>query len=160
MWQEFVHFLPNVAGASGTFDANGYYTRVLAGAGTQSVTGTALSKLPIIGQLVGEAPGGNLLTGVSPTWVGDLPPTAFRPAASCASQPLPNLAPLSAAPDLRAGGTPRAPRTTPAQARAMAAGPRRDHAAAGVAARWRDAVKGRFGCRCAVTGARWRSCWC
>ncbi len=121
VWQEFVHFLPSVAGASGSFDANGYYTRVLAGAGTQSVTGTALSKLPIIGQLVGEAPGGNVLTGVSPTWVGDLPPSAFNPAANCAVQPLPNLAALSAAPDLRAVDTPRAPRTTLAQAKAMEA---------------------------------------
>ena len=39
VWQDFVHFLPNIAGASGNFDANGPYTRVLAGAGTNTLTG-------------------------------------------------------------------------------------------------------------------------
>ena len=42
VWQDFVHFLPNVAGATGSFDANGPYTRVLAGAGTNSLTGGLL----------------------------------------------------------------------------------------------------------------------
>ncbi len=39
VWQEFVHFLPGVAGASGSFDADGPYTRVLLGAGTQHPVG-------------------------------------------------------------------------------------------------------------------------
>src|SRR5262249_39341250 len=34
VWKDFIHFLPNVAGASASFDANGPYTRALAGIGT------------------------------------------------------------------------------------------------------------------------------
>ena len=37
-----MHFLPNVAGATGNFDANGPYTRVLAGAGTNTLSGGLL----------------------------------------------------------------------------------------------------------------------
>ncbi len=108
VWQDFVHFLPSFAGASGNFDANGHYTRVLLGAGTNSVAGTMLSNLPGIGQLVGEAPGGNKLTGVSPGWVGDLSSADFHPEAPCAQQKLPSLAPLRAALDLVSRHTPAA----------------------------------------------------
>ncbi len=105
VWQDFVHFLPNIAGASGNFDANGPYTRVLAGAGTNSVTGGILGSIPLLGQIVGASPpGGSSLLGARPTWAGDLKPTDFRPDASCATQKLPSLASPAAAPDLRPAG--------------------------------------------------------
>src|SRR5205085_6276957 len=55
VWQDFLHFLPGVAGASGTFDGNGHWTRTLLGAGTNSITGGILGKIPVLGQLVGAA---------------------------------------------------------------------------------------------------------
>ena len=42
VWQDFAHFLPGVAGATASFDGNGPYTRVLANAGTDSITGGIL----------------------------------------------------------------------------------------------------------------------
>jgi hypothetical protein len=107
VWQDFAHFLPTVAGASGSFDWNGPYTRVLAAAGSDSLTGGTLGTLPVLGQLVGTAPpGGNSLLGARPAWVGDLPASAFRPDIPCTSQPVPSLASPTAAADLR---TRRAP---------------------------------------------------
>ncbi|MGE5617546.1 MAG: MlaD family protein [Candidatus Woesearchaeota archaeon] len=96
VWQEFVHFLPGVAGASGSFDANGPYTRVLLGAGSNSLSGSVAGQ-----QLVSTpVPGGSSLQGSRPQWVGDLTPADFRPDARCAAQPLPNLASGTGAPDL------------------------------------------------------------
>jgi virulence factor Mce-like protein len=103
VWQDFVHFLPNIAGASGNFDANGPYTRVLAGAGTNSLTGGALGSLPLLGQIVGASPpGGSSLLGARPSWKGDLTPADFRPDVPCASQKVPSLSSPAAASDLRA----------------------------------------------------------
>ena len=100
VWQDFAHFLPGVGGASGSFDANGPYTRVLAGAGTNSLTGGALGSSPILGQLVGSAPpGGTSLLGARPAWVGDLTPQDFRPDIACATQKVPSLASPAAAGD-------------------------------------------------------------
>jgi virulence factor Mce-like protein len=100
VWQDFVHFLPGVAGASGDFDANGPYTRVLVGAGASSLS--ALATLPGIGQLFGSAPpGGGTLGGTSPTWVGTLTPSVFRPDVPCSSDPVPSLAAPAAAADFR-----------------------------------------------------------
>ncbi len=105
VWQDFVHFLPNVAGASGSFDANGPYTRTLAGAGSSSLT---LPNLPLLGQLVGSAPpGGASLLGARPSWFGDLTSADFHPEASCSSQPVPSLAAPAAAPDLRSVSSPK-----------------------------------------------------
>ncbi len=106
VWQDFVHFLPGVAGATGSFDGNGYYTRALAGAGSNSVTGGLLPSLPLIGQLVGSAPpGGGSLLGARPSWVGDLTPSDFRPDVPCATQTLPSLAaPAVTAARDRSGG--------------------------------------------------------
>jgi phospholipid/cholesterol/gamma-HCH transport system substrate-binding protein len=110
VWQDFAHFLPGVAGASGSFDANGPYTRVLAAAGTNSLTGGALGSIPILGQLVGTAPpGGTSLLGARPAWVGDLSSQAFRPDVPCSTQKVPSLASPAAAADLRARRTPAAP---------------------------------------------------
>ena len=108
MWQDFVHFLPNIAAASGNFDANGPYTRVLAGVGSNSLSsGSGVSSLlSTVGGLLGTigstpAAGGGSITGASPQWVGTLTGDAFHPEAPCATQALPSFASTSAAPDLR-----------------------------------------------------------
>jgi virulence factor Mce-like protein len=126
VWQDFVHFLPNVAGASASFDGNGPYTRVLASAGTNTLSlgslGSQLGSLPVIGQLLGSAPpGGSSLSGVSPAWIGDLKPSAFRPDQPCTKQKLPSLAGATAAADLRATHSPASkPMTLPQLRRAIA----------------------------------------
>jgi hypothetical protein len=100
VWQDFVHFLPGVAGATANFDANGPYTRVLVGTGTS--TPESLATLPGIGQLFGSAPpGGGTLGGTSPSWVGTLTPSVFRPDVPCASDAVPSLAAPAAASDFR-----------------------------------------------------------
>ncbi len=120
VWQDFVHFLPGVAGATGSFDANGHYTRVLAAAGTNTLQAGTLGSLPIIGQLVGTAPpGGASVLGARPSWVGDLTPSDFRPDAPCASQPLPSLSAPTAAADLRATRSAAPSPATVAKARAV-----------------------------------------
>ncbi|HTX31137.1 MAG TPA: MlaD family protein [Solirubrobacteraceae bacterium] len=96
VWQEFVHFLPGVAGATGSFDADGPYTRVLLGAGTNSLSGSFAGQ-----QLVSTPPpGGSSLQGARPQWAGDLTAADFRPDAACATQPLPSLASGTSAPDV------------------------------------------------------------
>jgi virulence factor Mce-like protein len=101
VWQDFVHFLPGLAGASGSFDANGPFVRALAGAGTNTLTGGLLPNIPLIGQIVGAAPPGNSsLLGARPSWVGDLAASDFRPDARCATQRVPNLASPTAPVDL------------------------------------------------------------
>ena len=101
VWQDFVHFLPNLAGASGGFDANGPYVRVVAGGGSNSVSSPLLGSIPVLGQLIGSSPsGGSALQGASPQWVGDLTAADFRPDLPCSSQPLVNLSSPTAAADL------------------------------------------------------------
>jgi phospholipid/cholesterol/gamma-HCH transport system substrate-binding protein len=105
VWQDFVHFLPNVAGATGSFDGDGHYTRTLLGVGTDSLTGGALdgitSTLNTITNGLDAAtgstavPGGGTVTGAAPQWVGTLTPADFRPDVSCTSQPLPKLTPTA-----------------------------------------------------------------
>jgi phospholipid/cholesterol/gamma-HCH transport system substrate-binding protein len=101
VWEDFVHFLPSLASASGDFDGNGPYIRVLLGAGSNTVQLGTLGSLPGIGTLVGTSPGGQSIEGSAPAWIGDLPPSVFRPDVSCASQPLPALTQTVAATDLR-----------------------------------------------------------
>lgn len=106
VWQDFLHFLPGIAGASGNFDANGPYTRTLLGAGTNSLTGGSLGTLPIVGQLVGAAPAGSgSLLGARPAWIGDLTPADFRPDAPCAAQKVPSLNSPVAPPDFHPTGS-------------------------------------------------------
>jgi hypothetical protein len=107
VWQDFVHFLPHIASASSNFDANGYWIRLLVGAGTNTLS---LGSLPIVGNLVGSAsPGGSGIQGSSPVWVGDLTANAFHPEVDCNTQALPNFASAGAASDMHAtGGTPAA----------------------------------------------------
>jgi virulence factor Mce-like protein len=96
VWQDFIHFLPGIAGATGSFDADGPYTRVLVGAGTNSLsTSVAGQQL-----LATPPPGGSSLQGSRPQWAGDLTPADFRPDAPCAAQALPSLASGTGAPDL------------------------------------------------------------
>ena len=93
--EDFLHFLPGVAGASGSFDGNGPYTRLLIGGGTDTLTGHFPG-----GALVGTTPpGGGSVQGARPHWVGDLQPKDFRPDASCASQKVPSLSSPTAGPD-------------------------------------------------------------
>jgi virulence factor Mce-like protein len=102
VWQDFMHFLPGVAGATGSFDANGPYTRVVAGAGTNSVTTGPLPNLPLLGPIVGTPPPGNSqLLGARPSWIGDQTAADFHPEAPCATQRVPSLAAPAASPDLR-----------------------------------------------------------
>src|SRR5207302_1134426 len=94
--QDFMHFLPGVAGASGSFDANGPYTRFLAGAGPDTLTGSFGG-----GVVSTTPPGGGSIQGVRPQWIGDLQPRDFRPDARCTAQKLPSLAASTAVSDLR-----------------------------------------------------------
>jgi hypothetical protein len=104
VWQDFVHFVGGLAGASQNFDANGNWVRLLAGAGTNTVS---LGTLPVVGQLLATgAPGGSPIQGARPAWVGDLTPDVYQPGVPCASQPLPNLASPTAAPDTFAAHSP------------------------------------------------------
>jgi phospholipid/cholesterol/gamma-HCH transport system substrate-binding protein len=104
IWQDFVHFLPGLSGASGSFDANGPYTRVLAAAGTNSLDGPTLPGG--LGKIVGGAPPGNsTVTGARPAWIGDLTAPDFRPDARCAAQRVPSLAARTAPSDLHAAGS-------------------------------------------------------
>jgi phospholipid/cholesterol/gamma-HCH transport system substrate-binding protein len=95
VWQDFVHFLPSVAGATGSFDGNGHYTRVLVGVGTNSLTGgladTLTSTLGTVTKLVGLSPGGQPVTGAAPKWIGTLTPSDFRPDVACSTQKVPAL---------------------------------------------------------------------
>ncbi len=98
--QDFLHFLPSLAGASGSFDGDGPYTRFLAGAGPNTLSGSALGQ-----KLVGTAPPGTkTLVGARPHWVGDLTARDFRPDVPCTSQPVPSLAARSVPPDFKSTG--------------------------------------------------------
>ena len=110
VWKDFVHFLPSVAGATGSFDGDGHYTRVLLGAGENSLAGGLLSTvtgaLASATKLVGITPGGKPIEGVSPHWIGTLTPSAFRPDVGCATQAVPALTAAPTASDLRSVSTP------------------------------------------------------
>jgi hypothetical protein len=122
VWQDFVHFLPGVAGATGDFDANGHYTRALAGAGSNSITGGFLGTLPGVSELIGSAPpGGGSLLGARPSWIGDLTANQFHPEAKCSAQPLPSLAAPTAAADLHASSARPANPLTAAQIKTLVA---------------------------------------
>jgi phospholipid/cholesterol/gamma-HCH transport system substrate-binding protein len=100
VWQDFAHFLPGVAGASGNFDANGPYTRVLVAAGPSFLSGGALGTSSALGTLVSTLPpGGTSLLGARPVWAGDLTSADFRPDVPCATQPVPSLASTTGAVD-------------------------------------------------------------
>ncbi len=95
--QDFLHFLPGLAGASGSFDGDGPYTRFVAGLGTNSLTGN-FGGTPVVATV---PPGGKALQGARPRWVGDLQPSAFRPDARCAAQKVPSLVSSTAPVDLK-----------------------------------------------------------
>jgi virulence factor Mce-like protein len=91
VWQEFVQGMIGLASASGDYDPNGHYLRILSG--TTSLLG-GLGSLPGLGPLVGTVIGtgstSSSAEAVAPQWVGDLAPSAFRPDIPCTSQPLPS----------------------------------------------------------------------
>lgn len=95
--QDFLHFLPGLAGASGSFDGDGPYTRFVAGAGTNSLTGD-FDGHPVVATLPS---GGKAIQGARPLWFGDLQPSDFRPDARCAAQRVPSLVSATAPPDLK-----------------------------------------------------------
>jgi hypothetical protein len=99
---DFLHFLPGVGGASGSFDGNGPYTRFVTGGGSNTLSGT------LGGQTVFSTgpPGGASIQGARPQWVGDLGPSDFRPDQPCASQKIPSLASVTSPPDLAPARTP------------------------------------------------------
>ncbi len=103
VWQDFVHFLPGFAGATGSFDADGPYTRVLSASGAAFMTGPTVGGQQIVSTLPPNGPG---LLGARPAWVGQLTPSAFHPEAPCATQPLPGLASRTNQPDLRPASAP------------------------------------------------------
>ena len=117
VWQDFVHFLGGLAGASQNFDANGPWIRLLAGVGTNSVS---LGTLPLIGHVGGTgAPGGTPIQGARPVWAGDLTSADFQPGVPCATQKVPRLDAATGAPDTAALRT-RTPSASD-NARALAA---------------------------------------
>jgi virulence factor Mce-like protein len=124
VWQDFVHFLPGVGGASASFDANGPYTRVLAAAGnnTISIPGAGTGGLlgGLLGTLVGTGPpGGGSLLGARPEWVGTLTSSDFRPDVPCSTQALPSLASQTASIASRPVHSSSAPALSPAQLRQL-----------------------------------------
>jgi len=80
VWQDFVHMIVGLASAVQNFDGNGYWIRLIAGTGTNSVSAGQIGSPNIPGVL-----------GSSPTWVGDLTPSDFRPDVPCTSQPVISL---------------------------------------------------------------------
>ncbi len=110
VWQDFVHFLPGVASAAQNFDGNGYWIRLMVGAGTSSFS---LGNLPGVGELVGDTPSNTPIQGSRPIWQGDLTSDAFQPGVPCAQDKLPSLASATEASDARAtsAGAPSRPLT-------------------------------------------------
>jgi phospholipid/cholesterol/gamma-HCH transport system substrate-binding protein len=94
--QDFMHFLPGLAGASASFDGDGPYTRFLAGAGPNTLTGSFAG-----GVVSTSPPGGGSVEGARPHWFGDLQPGDFRPDVPCTSQKLPSLSASTVPADLR-----------------------------------------------------------
>lgn len=114
VWKDFVHFLPNVAAATGDFDQDGHYTRVLLGVGDNSIlSGPLAGILKTVSTTLGGAAsgligilpgGGSSLEGATPQWIGTLPASVFRPDVSCAGQKVPELTDVTA--DADSGSTP------------------------------------------------------
>ena len=96
VWKDLVHMLPNLAAASGNYDANGPYLRALIGLGTNSLPTSVLGSLPGVGQLLGSVAGtgtsgstNTSVQGTAPNWVGDMTQADFHPEATCSTQTLP-----------------------------------------------------------------------
>ena len=66
VWQDFAHFLPGVAGASASFDANGPYTRVLAAAGTNTLSSGGTGGGGLLGVLGGLLGTGGVFSTAPP----------------------------------------------------------------------------------------------
>jgi phospholipid/cholesterol/gamma-HCH transport system substrate-binding protein len=121
VWQDFIHFLPNLVSTGQNFDGNGHWVRLMFSGGASNEV--SLGSLPGIGQVLGTAPSSSsnsAIQGVRPVWQGTLSPDAFHPEAACADQKVPSLVSAGAAPDERpihAGSTPAGRRLTLADVR-------------------------------------------
>ncbi|HWF55623.1 MAG TPA: MlaD family protein [Solirubrobacteraceae bacterium] len=138
VWKDFVHFLPNVAGATGNFDGDGHYTRALLAAGNNSLTGGLLDTVTgLLDQVTGGTgtPGGGTVGGAAPHWIGPLTAADFRPDVPCTTQAVPQLVPnaggtgLAPASDLRPVTTPTPNTTASAVRTALARAEGLHHAA-------------------------------
>ncbi len=103
IWQEVASALPGLAGASGSFDANGAWVRYNSGIGESTVSTGVVPSVgsvagPVLGDVVG-APAEGALSGTSsspptgsrPTWLGNGRRPPFRPDVACASNAKPDL---------------------------------------------------------------------
>ncbi|MBA2347116.1 MAG: hypothetical protein H0V81_02375, partial [Solirubrobacterales bacterium] len=90
VWQEAVATLPGVAGASGSFDANGAWVRYNSGVGDATVsTGAVPGLSTAVGTLSGTSSSPPI--GSRPTWLGSRRTPPFRPDVPCASNQPPDL---------------------------------------------------------------------
>ncbi len=122
VWQEAAAALPGLAGASGSYDANGAWVRYNAGLGDQTIS---TGSIPGIGGTLAAATNSPPL-GSRPTWLGTGRTPPFRPDVPCRENALPDLQARtsggSAAP--RTGASRRV-RTSRSRLRAMLAAPGR-----------------------------------
>ena len=120
VWQETAAALPGLAGASGSFDANGAWVRYNSGIGESTVSTGTIPAFGVVGELpsqllggtpvpgavtdaLGDAVAGTPVEGVlkatsdsppvgsRPTWLGNGRQPPFRPDVACASNQPPNL---------------------------------------------------------------------
>lgn len=125
VWQDTASALPGLAGASGSFDANGAWVRYNSGIGEQSVsTGTvANGVVPSLASVLSGTTSSPPI-GSRPTWLGTghLPP--FRPDVGCATNAPPDLqARTSGGNPMQSSGGVRKTPTTAAKLRALLADP-------------------------------------
>jgi hypothetical protein len=83
-FQDLVHGLVGLAGASQDFDGNGPWIRYLAAAGTETISLGSLTNA-----LVGNS--NQPITGSRPVWLGPLDDSVYRPDVTCTSQAPPDL---------------------------------------------------------------------
>lgn len=86
VWQDFVHALVGLAGASQDFDGNGFNARYMFGTGPELIS---TQDLPRVGKLIGSI-GAPLNSRPIPLGGGRVPP--LRSDVSCSDQPVPKLA--------------------------------------------------------------------
>jgi phospholipid/cholesterol/gamma-HCH transport system substrate-binding protein len=86
VWQEFLHVLTGFAGSAQSFDANGYWNRYLATAGTETFS---TGDVPGVGRLFGGT--SEPVLGARPVWRGTNGFPPFRPDQPCANQRPPDL---------------------------------------------------------------------
>lgn len=120
VWQETAGALPGLAGASGSFDANGAWVRYNPGVGEQSIS---TGRVPGLGTtLVGTS--SQPVLGSRPTYLGSGKTPPFRPDVPCTSSPPPDLtARTGGGQAMATTGRARRVTTSPAALRKLLAGP-------------------------------------